>query len=50
MTSTMCSGVSTTRGLSLPGQFTNAGTRTPPSCRPPLPPLNGAFDAGALVP
>ena len=32
MTSTMCSGSLTTAGLSLAGQLTNAGTRTPPSC------------------
>ena len=50
MTSTMCSGSLTTRGFSLAGQLTKAGTRTPPSRRLPLPPLNGALDAGGFCP
>ena len=40
----------TTRGLELPGQLTKAGTRTPPSYRLPLPPRNGALEAGVLRP
>ena len=44
----MPSGASTTRGFSWPGQLTKAATRTPPSRRLPLPPLNGALDAGGF--
>ena len=47
MTSTMCSGSLTTRGLSLPGQLKIVGTRTPPSYRLPLPPRSSPLLAGS---
>lgn len=40
----------TTAGASRPGQLKNAGTRTPPSCSPALPPLKSAFEAGSFAP
>ena len=41
--STACIGAVTSRGFSLAGQFTNAGTRMPPSNISPFPPRNGKF-------
>jgi len=50
MTSTWWSGSRTTAGRSRPGQLTIAGSLTPPSFKPPLPPEKGVFEQGGLAP
>src|SRR3984885_2545268 len=51
MISTMCSGAVTVPGCRCPGRFAKATTRTPPSCRLPLPSQwrVGGWSLGALV-